>query len=202
MTKMISIGPSIASVTYECPNVDIPDRMWLAPTGRLLPQLASLCGRQANPHTRKPYEEVRNKFWALNMVLNNNGDTAPRFRPTILVGKPPLSEEEKLLTNDKQVLDLHWLSVYEGLNGPTVTVAPKWKPLFENDLDLKLAALFVATVGRTGNKVDDLMCRASTSLTGSDNQVGRFWPLRSMVLLGVFLFIVDVVGAEGADVVA
>ena len=43
-------------------------------------------------------------------------------------------------------------------------------------------------------------CRASTSLSGADNQGGRFWPLRSDRLGDGFLL--HVVGGIGCEVVA
>ncbi len=46
----------------------------------------------------------------------------------------------------------------------------------------------------------EAICKASTSLSGADNHAGRFWPLRSGRLVGVFLLYV--VAGFGFEVVA
>lgn len=60
---------------------------------------------------RVPYEgKVRNLFCALSLELNERTLLAPRFRQARRPAKHNfLSDDEKDLSSDRQVIDLHWL---------------------------------------------------------------------------------------------
>lgn len=106
---------------------------------------------------RCPYFEVRGELCAISILLNERGDYAPRMRSM----RVPISRknsrttypaDEHALSNDRQVIDLHWLyrqqvSVidtpgYEGM------LNPEWA------FDWLRASNFVNRVGATEKKAN------------------------------------------------
>ncbi|MBK9445777.1 MAG: hypothetical protein IPO00_06630 [Betaproteobacteria bacterium] len=101
-----------------------------------------------------PYTRVRPFVIAISMILNERQVCPPRFRPKRKVGR--ISKgikwdgESSMLSNDRQVLDLHWLAC----SGSDVQPSGKWASLFSADgLNFNLASEFVATVGETATKI-------------------------------------------------
>jgi hypothetical protein len=77
----------------------------------LLSELERLIyGRDIHPGQRRRYGDIRLPVCAINLELNLRGGCSPNSRPMRKVPRSrDLTEDEKLLSNDRQVLDLHWL---------------------------------------------------------------------------------------------
>lgn len=60
---------------------------------------------------RLEYFLVRNELCAISLLMNETGAIAPRFRPMRSLPKEPkeYGPAEKTLSNDRQVIDLHWV---------------------------------------------------------------------------------------------
>lgn len=104
-----------------------------------------------------PYRKLRPVFIAVNLILNERGVFPPRFRSTRKMPRRSVamkwSEDESLLSNDRQVLDLHWLAC----TGRDVIPSKKWESLFSSgQLNFEAAERFVATVGAVDNKLEEL----------------------------------------------
>lgn len=100
------------------------------------------------------YPSIRERFCAYNIALSNRNEKAPHRRPHINGGKPKPSErkpEHDILTNDLQVIDLHWL-----WNDGYQPASDKWARIFSSSFDFRHATRFVTTVGATKNKADEL----------------------------------------------
>lgn len=104
-----------------------------------------------------PYVRVRPFVVAISMILNERQVCPPRFRPkrkAARLSKGSMWDDElSTQSNDRQVLDLHWLAC------STSDIQPvgKWAGLFSADgLHFDLASEFVATVGETINKIRTL----------------------------------------------
>jgi hypothetical protein len=62
-------------------------------------------------------------------------------------------DETSILSNDRQVIDLHWLAC----SGVVLRPMEKWQKLFSADgLQFDAASEFVATVGEPANKIREL----------------------------------------------
>lgn len=109
----------------------------------------------------RPYRQVRKQVCALSLALNEQGVIAPRFRdmrkPYTRKGKV-CTEEGRDISNDRQIIDLHWLHCrWRECGGPPPPIKKKWRLMFAGEeLDFWLAEAFVTTVGRTDRKVGDL----------------------------------------------
>ena len=111
-------------------KVDAPSPTTTAPTGgrfplaergldhrtveELISALERICSRRPGT-TLTPYAMVRKEFCALNIELSRRGSIPPAFRPTRK--SPPISSVKgpearrwaMTLSNDRLILDLHWL---------------------------------------------------------------------------------------------
>lgn len=148
--------PTLSTV-YMFPHEHPDFQHWLSrarlsdlPT--LLRVLKDMCFIKSSTGSAKwiDYRTIRPSLCAISIALNERGAPAPRIR---LMQKPPgfvgLNETDKLLSNDRQVIDLHWLKLYESLE-------PKspYEKLFEGAaLDFGAASNFVAKVGAATTKV-------------------------------------------------
>jgi hypothetical protein len=104
-----------------------------------------------------PYEEIRVWWCLINVRLNELDLDCPGFRPNRRVVRPGPAEgysgADTLLTNDRQMIDLHWA----WSRCLPITPKPKHKALFESELfNWKLAERFVSVVGSIETKVADL----------------------------------------------
>lgn len=111
-------------------------------------------GMLANP--RKPYKEVRYEMLAISLLLNQRQSCPPRFREYRSPGFTKPGQEwdkiKSLIHNDRQVIDLHWLSI----SRPDIRVK-KWEGLFAPDgLDFELASEFAVSGGKNDAKVKAL----------------------------------------------
>jgi hypothetical protein len=100
------------------------------------------------------YEQIRYALCAISILLNERGWPAPRFRP---IRKPSkgtaLPADEKILSNDRQVIDLHWLRCNE-----KISPKPAHRALFEGEsFDFARASRFVEKVGTPRVKTEDLI---------------------------------------------
>jgi hypothetical protein len=97
-----------------------------------------------------PYSRLRPIICAVGILLNDLGQTAPRFR-LIRKVKNFKSSENRNYSNDLQVLDLHWLSLHA-----KVSPEPQWKEMFGSSLSFKGASKFVETLGMAETKATSL----------------------------------------------
>lgn len=103
------------------------------------------------------YLSIRPYVIAISLVLNERKVCPPRFRQ--FRTPPPKSTGEgsepwaSLLSNDRQVIDLHWLSC----NDRSFRPRGRWSGIFaETGFDFVMASRFVATVGDHETKLDEL----------------------------------------------
>lgn len=116
---------------------------------------------------RCPYFEVREELCAISILLNERGDYAPRVRGMRIPISPkksrsPYPVDEQALSNDRQVIDLHWLYYRR--------VVARDTPGYEGMLDSKLqfdwlrASSFVNRVGSVEKKASLLGLTEYTQL--------------------------------------
>ena len=104
--------------------------------------------------TIEAYPSIRERFCAYNIALNDRNKKAPHLRPHIDGGNPKASErkpEHNILTNDLQIIDLHWL-----WSDKYQPASDKWAGIFGSSFDFQQANRFVTTVGAVKNKVNEL----------------------------------------------
>ena len=109
------------------------------------------------------YGDIRVWWCLINVRLNELGLDFPAFRPNRRPAKPAggYTGDDTLLTNDRQLIDLHWL----WHSGSPVTPKPKHRTIFDTRphpetgaeaFDWELAAHFVGRVGAVKTKLEDL----------------------------------------------
>lgn len=137
------------------------EKLNAAPTAQLIEILEKLSnGICIHDGQRKPYDTIRPFVCAISLILNSRHHCPPRFRPLRTLKKAPKgtsrSAEESTLSNDRQVIDLHWLwSTKQG------KPKKRWQDILSsNNFDFRRASEFVATVGKFQNKVEELRLRA------------------------------------------
>lgn len=96
----------------------------------------------------KSYENIRDEVLAINIALNLRGVIAPAHRqmrrPPRISKKVVYSIDDKTLSNDRQVIDLHWIWVQK----MPVSKIVGYAHLFENaEFNWSLAAQFVQMAG-------------------------------------------------------
>jgi hypothetical protein len=133
-----------------------------AQVDKLAQKLADLSYERVPGTTElRPYREVRQRLCALSLALNEQGVIAPRFRemrkPYTVRGKVR-TEEARDVSNDRQIIDLHWLHCrWRESRATPPTIKKKWRSMFGGEeLDFRLAEAFVTTVGSADGKVGDL----------------------------------------------
>lgn len=103
------------------------------------------------------YAAIRAEFCALSIEMNRRKLMAPRFRPQ---PKCPRNESarkasDKLASNDRQVIDLHWLKCRGFKNA---NLRSPYKKLFSDAVfDFGLATEFVTKTGRVSVKADEIL---------------------------------------------
>lgn len=102
-----------------------------------------------------PYGVIRPWWCLLNVRLNELAMDCPAFRPNRRPAKREAgySGDDTLLTNDRQMIDLHWL----WHSGAPVTPKPKHRKLFDAEtFDWQMAARLTGFLGSVANKLEDL----------------------------------------------
>lgn len=153
---LVSNKKAIGEYQFVSPSIlnDLKTSFADTPSQELNERIGALCFPKDKSHFS--YLEVRNEICAINLVLNERHQLAPQFRS---MRKPPRVSEKKynesdsILSNDRQIIDIHWLwlspqkhfhiksSEYKGL-------------LSGQDFDWELAERFVKHVGKAGLKAD------------------------------------------------
>lgn len=97
------------------------------------------------------YSEIRDEVCAINLELNQRQEIAPQFRSMC---KPPrvsmtkYNELDSMMSNDRQLIDIHWLWLSYDKNSHIEP--PEYKGLLSGkDFDWELAERFVKRVGKT-----------------------------------------------------
>jgi hypothetical protein len=166
-------GPRVtvtSSTSEPPPPIALPDEASLAAalvtvrdrdSRTLRAQLAKIMGAlHVHATVKKHHAEVRKWIWAINTVMTERDEVAPCVRAQPKLGvffrRPAdMSEEQKLMLNDRQIFDLQFLHKHRW--GKPVK---KWHALLRSDpFDPVLAAHFVKTVGTIENKVKALGLR-------------------------------------------
>ncbi len=95
-------------------------------------------------------DKIRDAVCAISCVLNNRQYIAPRFRemrrpPPSPPGAKPIEEDMSNLSNDRQVIDLHWLHC-QGIK-PSTENSGYNKLFTTTEFDFRLASELVARTG-------------------------------------------------------
>jgi len=104
-----------ADDAYQFPAMSIIEayRATLASmmVGEMIERMRTLSfDRLGSDGKKLDYFLVRNELCAISLLLNETGAIAPRFRPIRSLPKEPgeYGQAEATLSNDRQVIDLHW----------------------------------------------------------------------------------------------
>lgn len=149
---------SSAPVSYRFPYddpivLDEIKRLDAIPTPQLIEYLRDISVKNGK---YEPYSVIRPLVCATSLVLNGRRHCPPRFRQLRSLRKAPRGTvrdaEESMLSNDRQVIDVHWLwSTKQGR--PTA----KWRDLLKAErFNFLRTSEFVAVVGKRENKVKEL----------------------------------------------
>jgi hypothetical protein len=148
----------LVASTYAFPTAEIPPAIKAASTEWIISELdrvsnAWIAGGVA------PYTTVRELACQISLELNLRGGVAPRFRPMRRprpIGKGAYPKEDSLLSNDRQVIDLHWLRCR---NAKLRIENRRWDGLVaEGPFDFALASLFSGTTGSPTTKAEEILC--------------------------------------------
>lgn len=120
------------------------------PTEELMAQLRDIQIAGATCYTKSRIASIR-----IQLQLNRRGELAPRFRPRARArrrGPKGTPYQDADLSNDTQIIDLHWLHCRAAKYAQQVN---KWTPLgyLHAPFNFQLAADFVATGGSPERKV-------------------------------------------------
>ena len=128
---------------------------------KLLSALSRVCSHVSRGVEKRPYDKVREPFIKLNKALNVQGKIAPRFRPYISSGPSNLqtrTPEQNQISNDLQVLDLHWLWCRQAYDHNRLQdISLRWHSLFGKEFDIEAAEHFVGTAGDMQKKAVDIL---------------------------------------------
>jgi len=147
---------------YTFTNSDLPDEKIARIQNSLLIHKLSKVNLKIQGVTKSArYEDVRLEYIMLNKALNTKGVIAPRFRPSLSAGGRkgvPRTKESNLISNDHQVIDLHWLSVNCGFDqGRNAWLPDRWHGMFLDGLDYGVAQVFAGTGGASSLKATDIL---------------------------------------------
>ncbi len=147
-----------SSVYYRFLDAELPpERVKGIASAKVVEKLAEIVAAVQGAGRSCSYEEVRKQYVALHKLLNERGHIAPRFRPTLRGPKgwgAARTPEHNLISNDHQVLDLHWLSTEGSVSDRELP--PRWRGLFRDGIDHDLASRFAGTAGSAEKKADIL----------------------------------------------
>lgn len=94
---------------------------------------------------------------AAHIALNDLGTIPPGFRPRVRCQRNKLSGTASLVSNDLQVVDLHWLYTWHrSLIKPDAREKKVSKLMSADEFSYEMAAEIVATIGRAATKVEAL----------------------------------------------
>jgi hypothetical protein len=135
--------------------------MMMASLAKLSRALGPSKARSTDAYVRP---EVRSLYVGINAELNLRGRVAPYWRPHPKLPPPPVghTEGQKILNNDKRVLDLHWLFLHAR---PVPPRDGRFRDLFEADeFDFVAAWNLVRTVGKTTHILGHLNLSLETQM--------------------------------------
>lgn len=143
---------------------------------------------------KPPYREFRKGSCAINIKMNANGKKAPAFRRG-RKPKPLFREgsvyEDRDLSNDRQILDLHWL--YLNRRDEIYTEDSEVELLFAQEtFDFDLASRLVKELGRSKTKVRVLGLREEIQMELSTMVSSKIREYRSQVLRDERRHVLDV----------
>lgn len=154
---------AITSADYQFPGND-PRVLEVKKnlSGRSTPELLATLKKLSFGHdevTGKvvPYSKIRTFVVAISLLLNEQQRCPPRLRairtPAYRKKGVKWGEEESALSNDRQVIDIHWLR----LANPAIKPLGKWRGMMTCDgVDFAKASEFVRTVGNPSDKIREL----------------------------------------------
>ena len=154
--KSFASGENYSFVDKKLPE-DVLEKFNLE---KLLKRLHSTIADVQNVTASKQYEEVRNRYIALNRALTFQGHIAPRFRPSLTTGKRKheRTEDQNLISNDHQVLDLEWLCLQCGFDEVRGNALPfRWRGMFGDNLNIEISEKFAGTGGSAENKAVEIL---------------------------------------------
>lgn len=175
-----------SSVYYRFANADLPPEAVRAlDPETAIAKLDALVAEVQGARRSCSYEDVRKKYIALHKLLNERNYIAPRFRPTLHSSKRRGIERkpsDNLISNDHQVLDLHWLSLEGVLSYEELP--PRWHGMFKDGLDYELASYFAGTAGSAENKAMILVLTVDQQLALRSLQteaVRKWWDRQRLI---------------------
>lgn len=61
--------------------------------------------------TTSPYRQIRDKYCAISLAMNERGEVPPKFRPQRALPRrtQTATPDDTLMMRDRQVIDMHWL---------------------------------------------------------------------------------------------
>ena len=154
---------AITSADYQFPGSD-PRVLEVKKnlSGCSTPELLAILKRLSFDHEKVtgevvPYSKIRTFVIAISLLLNEQQRCPPRLRE---IRTSPYrnkgvkwGEEESALSNDRQVIDIHWLR----LANPAIRPLGRWHEIMTCDgVDYVKASEFVRTVGKPSDKIREL----------------------------------------------
>ena len=91
------------------------------------------------------YASVRSVATALSCAMNERGVETPYTRQ-YFVSKQQGTQEARDLSLDRQVIDLHWLSIW------AEDAESRWTPIYGGPLPFSGASTYAASRGRPGRR--------------------------------------------------
>lgn len=134
------------------------EKISVQPSTTLIRLLREISFDKTDPDgSRCSYNEVRSRVCLLNALLNVKGEIAPAYRDMrspAKRSKDAYSQDNHLISNDRQVLDLHWVHC----QGWNTEVIPGHQKMQDKSQPFKwsLASKFVNVAGSTTRKADFL----------------------------------------------
>lgn len=177
------IDDTSAGIGYDFIDIDVPDALRSVPVPRLIGRLGMIKTQVQGPIPSADYPELRRAYIAINMALNEMAIIAPRFRPSLSAGGPLGSKRtaiDNMISNDHQVLDLHWLAEALFKSEPDSAREERWQGLFGYGrcFDFGMAASFAGTTGSASRKCGILGIPDDEQLqlrTIQEDAVRSFW---------------------------
>lgn len=147
---------------YVFANTDLPDKtIEETSNDELIADLVQIRSKVQGVMGSTDYEDLRAMYIATNKALNVKGTIAPRFRPSLSAGSRAGTARDRdvnLISNDHQVIDLHWLSQNCGFDQAREKwISGRWHGLFGSDLDYKIAEVFAGKGGSSKLKATEIL---------------------------------------------
>lgn len=101
------------------------------------------------------YASIREAFCAVSIEMNLRQQHAPQFRPLAPLNKKPVNEDERTMSRDRQVIDVHWRAY--SADKP-ILMSHKYPSIFNTEPFVTLVAeKFASENLKPGMKVTDLV---------------------------------------------